>query len=246
MKSHLFAAVMALFVAPLALAAGTVDVYIDGAKEPKTLTDAAHLADLVAQPRLAKSWWPGAVIAEKQASAVAQQQKQTLMAELAALAADESGDEAAAIASLRQQLQAVSVTGRQFVSLDPDRVRLGRRANPPLEGHYSLWVGQQPSTVHIFGLVSGPGKVAFTPGKDVASYLDAMSNLPGADRSYAWVIYPDGRREKAPVAWWNKRHIEPMPGSIIFVGFADSLWTKKYDDLNAELLRALAQRIPEQ
>lgn len=245
MKKLTLAAVMTLFIAPLALAAGTVDVYINGAKEAKTLTDAAHLADLVAQPRLENSWWPGAVIAEKQATAVALQQKQTLMAQLGALAADENGDDAAAINAVRQQLQTLNITGRQFVSLDPDSVRLGRRANPPLEGQYSLWVGQQPTTVSVFGLISRPGKTAFVPGKDVAAYLDEMSLLSGADRSYAWVIYPDGRKEKAPVAYWNKRHIEPMPGSIIFVGFADSLWTKKYDDLNAALLRALAQRIPE-
>jgi hypothetical protein len=240
------AALLALFITPLTFAAGTVEVYINGAKDPKTLTDAAHLSDLVDQPRLANSWWPGAVIAEKQATAVAEQQKQALSGKLAALAADASDDEAAAIHSLIQQLQALKVTGRQFVRLDPDIVRLSRRRNPPLEGQYRLWVGPQPTTINIFGLVSKPGKVAFTPGKDVVSYLDDMSLLSGADRSYAWVIYPDGRQEKAPVAYWNKRHIEPMPGSTIFVGFADSLWTKKYEDLNAELLRALAQRIPEQ
>ncbi len=245
MKTKYLAALTLVFAAPLTFAAGTVDVYINGAKTAKTLTDAAHLEDLVAQPRLANSWWPGAVIAEKQATATAQQQKQDLLAQLDALAADESGDDAAAIRALRQQLKALNITGRQFVSLDPDKVRLGRRSNPPLEGHYSLWVGPQPTTVSVFGLVSRPGNTAFVPEKDVADYLDGMDLLSGADRSYAWVLYPDGRREKAPVAYWNKRHIEPMPGSIIFVGFADSLWTKKYEDLNAALLRALAQRIPE-
>lgn len=245
MTNFSFAALLTLVVTPLTFAAGTVDVYINGAKEPKTLSDAAHLADLVAQPRLASSWWPGAVIAEQQATTVAQQQKQTLLAELATQAADESGDAAAAITALRQQVQSLNITGRQLVTLDPDKVRIGRRSNPPLEGHYSLWVGQQPTTVTIFGLVSRPGKAAFVPGKEVASYLDEMSLLSGADRSYAWVVYPDGRQQKAPVAYWNKRHIEPMPGSTIFVGFADSLWTKKYDELNARLLRTLAQRIPE-
>lgn len=245
MKATFLTALMMVIVVPMAFAAGTVDVYIQGTKAPKTLTDAAHLADLVAQPRLADSWWPGAVIAEKQATAVAQQQKQALLTQLDALAAEASDDDAAAIRALRQQLQVLNVTGRQFVSLDPDRVRLGRRSNPPLEGQYSLWVGQQPTTVTVFGLISRPGKTAFAPGRDVAGYLDAMNLLSGADRSYAWVVYPDGHSEKVPVAYWNKRHVEPMPGSIIFVGFADSLWTKKYADLNAALLRALAQRIPE-
>lgn len=59
----------------------------------------------------------------------------------------------------------------------------------------------------------------------MASYLSGQNLLSGADRSYAWVVYPDGRTQKAPVAYWNKRHVEPMPGSIIYVGLADSVWS---------------------
>ncbi len=33
--------------------------------EAKTLTGAEHLIDLVGQPQLANSWWPGAVISEE-------------------------------------------------------------------------------------------------------------------------------------------------------------------------------------
>lgn len=238
-------AVALLLTACTVQARGTVEVYMAGSSAPHTLTDAAHLADLVGQPRLANSWWPGAVIAEKQATAVAERQQQTLLGSLAALAAEEGGDDGAAIQSLRQQLQAIRVTGRQFVRLDPDYVRIASHGNPPLEGQYRLWVGPQPTTVQVVGLISRPGKMPFTPGRDVAGYLDEMPLLSGADRSYAWVIYPDGRQQKAPVAYWNKRHIEPMPGSTIFVGFADSLWTKKYDVLNGDILRTLAQRIPE-
>ncbi len=59
------------------------------------------------------------------------------------------------------------------------------------------------------------------------------------------VVYPDGRRPKAPVALLNKRHIEPMPGSIIFVGFADSLWRGTPEAINADILHTPTQRIPE-
>ena len=44
-----------------------------GQRKPKTLTNAGHLLDLVGQPRLAKSWWTGAVISERQATIVAEQ-----------------------------------------------------------------------------------------------------------------------------------------------------------------------------
>lgn len=227
------------------IAAGTVKVFMAGGEEAKTLTGAEHLIDLVGQPRLANSWWPGAVISEEQATATALRQQQALVARLAALSAEESGDDAAAINTLRQQIQALKITGRQHITLDPDVVRVSERGNPPLQGNYTLWVGAQPTEVTLFGLLSRPGKQPFMPGRDVTHYLDGQNLLSGADRSYAWVVYPDGRSQKVPVAYWNKRHVEPMPGSIIFVGLDDSVWSSEPDALNADILHTLTQRISE-
>lgn len=227
------------------IAAGTVKVFMAGGEEAKTLTGAEHLIDLVGQPRLANSWWPGAVISEEQATATALRQQQALVARLAALSAEESGDDAAAINTLRQQIQALKITGRQHITLDPDVVRVSERGNPPLQGNYTLWVGAQPTEVTLFGLLSRLGKQPFMPGRDVTHYLDGQNLLSGADRSYAWVVYPDGRSQKVPVAYWNKRHVEPMPGSIIFVGLDDSVWSSEPDALNADILHTLTQRIPE-
>ncbi|ELE9015283.1 capsule biosynthesis GfcC family protein [Enterobacter cloacae] len=245
MKTLIRVALIASFATPLAWSAGTVKVYTPENAQPKTLTNAGHLIDLVGQPRLANSWWPGAVIGERQATVEAEQKHKALLARLTGLAEQEDGDDAAAINSLRQQLLALKVTGRQKVNLDPDEVRVTEKGNPALEGDYTLWLPAQPTTITVMGLISSPGKKPFTPGRDVASYLDEQSLLSGADNSYAWVIYPDGNTQKAPVAYWNKRHIEPMPGSIIFVGFADHFWTKAYDGLNADILHSLIQRIPE-
>lgn len=152
-------------------AAGTVKVFSNGSSEAKTLTGAEHLIDLVGQPRLANSWWPGAVISEELATAAALRQQQALLTRLAEQGADSSADDAAAINALRQQIQALKVTGRQKINLDPDIVRVAERGNPPLQGNYTLWVGPPPSTVTLFGLISRPGKQPFTPGRDVASYL---------------------------------------------------------------------------
>jgi SLBB-domain like (DUF1017). len=245
MKTLFRIALIASLTSPLAWSAGTVKVYTPDNAQPKTLTNAEHLLDLVGQPRLANSWWPGAVISERQASVEAEQKQRALLARLTGLAEQEDGDDAAAISSVRQQIQALKVTGRQRINLDPDKVRVAENGNPTLEGEYSLWLPAQPTTVTVMGLISSPGKKPFTPGRDVASYLDEQSLLSGADNSYAWVLYPDGRTQKAPVAYWNKRHIEPMPGSVIFVGFADHFWTKAYDGLNADILHTLMQRIPD-
>lgn len=144
-------------------AAGTVKVFSNGSSEAKTLTGAEHLIDLVGQPRLANSWWPGAVISEELATAAALRQQQALLTRLAEQGADSSADDAAAINALRQQIQALKVTGRQKINLDPDIVRVAERGNPPLQGNYTLWVGPPPSTVTLFGLISRHGKQPFTP-----------------------------------------------------------------------------------
>ena len=239
------ALLFSLFISSMAFAVGNVEVFTAGSKDPIKLTGAERLVDLVGQPRLAESWWPGAVIAERQATAAAEQRHQALLAQLNSLAAEEGGDDGAVIQSLRRQLEAIKVVGRQLVPLDPDVVRIRPRTNLPLQGDYSLWVGPQPSNVTVVGLISQPGKKVFTPGRDVAGYLDDMDLLSGGERSYAWVVYPDGRTQKVPVAYWNKRHVEPMPGSIIFVGFSDSLWTNKWEALNDDILHSLTHRIPD-
>lgn len=177
MMKRTISALALAFVASSAFASGTVTVFTQGNSEPKTLTDAERLLDLVGQPRLATSWWPAAVIGEEQATVTARQQQQELLGRLAVLSAEEDGDAAAAINTLRRQIQAVKVTGRQFVNLDPDVVRVSERGNPPLQGHYMLWVGPQPTQVTLFGLISQPGSQPFVPGRDVASYLE--------DRAYS-------------------------------------------------------------
>ncbi len=237
-------AALLLTFSTAALAGANVTVHAGGA-QPLNVEAVSRLSDLVTQPALAKTWWPGAVIAEPQATAVAGRQHQSLLARLDALAGREGGDEGAAIRRLRQQLASVRVAGRLSVNLDPDWVRLHPQDNPPLQGQYSLWVGQEPGSVTLMGLISQPGKKTFVPGRPVNEYLDGVSILRGGERSYAWVIYPDGKTRKAPVAYWNARHVEPQPGSVIFVGFASHFFSRAWDGLNEQILYSLTHRIPD-
>lgn len=101
MKTLIHVALLASLATPLAWSAGTVKVYTPDNAQPKTLTNAEHLLDLVGQPRLANSWWPGAVISERQATVVAEQKHHALLARLTGLAEQEDGDDAAAINNVR-------------------------------------------------------------------------------------------------------------------------------------------------
>ncbi len=226
-------------------AAGTVKVFNNGSSEAKTLTGAEHLIDLVGQPRLANSWWPGAVISEELATAAALRQQQALLTRLAELTADSSADDAAAINALRQQIQALKVTGRQKSILIPISSALPNAVTRRCRATTRCGSDHRRPRSCCSGLSAVPPQAAIHSGRDVASYLSGQNLLSGADRSYAWVVYPDGRTQKAPVAYWNKRHVEPMPGSIIYVGLADSVWSETPDALNADILQTLTQRIPQ-
>lgn len=225
-------------------AAGTVKVFSNGSSDAKTLTGAEHLIDLVGQPRLANSWWPGAVISEELTTAAALRQQQALMTRMAELVADSSADDAAAINALRQQIQALKVTGRQKSILILISSALPNAVTRRCRATTRCGSDRRRPRSRCSGLSVVPQAVIHLC-RDVASYLSDQSLLSGADRSYAWVVYPDGRTQKAPVAYWNKRHVEPMPGSIIYVGLADSVWSETPDALNADILQTLTQRIPQ-
>ncbi|STL71263.1 group 4 capsule (G4C) polysaccharide, YmcB [Escherichia coli] len=87
-------------------------MFSNGSSEAKTLTGAEHLIDLVGQPRLANSWWPGAVISEELATAAALRQQQALLTRLAEQGADSSADDAAAINALRPANSGVESDGQ--------------------------------------------------------------------------------------------------------------------------------------
>lgn len=227
-----------------AWAAGQVTVHT--AQGSATLDNVQNLAQLVTQPALIdKAWWDGAVIAERNASAIAQRQQQQTLADLRAWQAQSSGDRAAAIGEVVRQLSAIAVTGRQFVSLDPDWIRLHADANRRLEGRYDLWLTPQSDSVWLLGALSSAGKVSWQPGQTVRGYLAGHEYLSGAENSYATVISPAGETQRVPVAYWNQRHTEVAPGSIIWLGLSSWSLPAAHDDLNQRMISVLTHRVPE-
>ncbi|MGK3116655.1 capsule biosynthesis GfcC family protein [Candidatus Pantoea formicae] len=205
---------------------------------------AQNLAQLVTHPAL-HTWWPGTVIAERGATAVVQQQQKQLLEEMRIWQADSGESLAATIGAVIHQLSAVQVTGRQFTPLDPDWVRLRPEANRTLQGNYDLFTLPQPTQVLVLGALEHPGKESWQPGRTVRDYLATHDHLSGAERSFATVIAPSGQTQQVPIAYWNQRHVEVQPGSIIWLGFTSwSLpWGKA--DLNTRMLSVLTHRIPD-
>ncbi|HFZ8994539.1 TPA: capsule biosynthesis GfcC D2 domain-containing protein [Citrobacter freundii] len=204
-----------------------------------------NLSQLVTQPQFTNAWWSGAAIATPAATAQIQQQKKQVLAELSAWEKRADSEQAVAIQAVRKQLESLQIIGRQFVSLDPDVVRTEANGNPRLAGNYDLWLPPESHTVTLMGAITRPQVLTWRPGLSIREYLQGEQRLAGADKDNAIVIYPDGSTVTAPVAYWNARHIEAVPGSLIWTGFSSWTLPGEFADLNERIISLLARRIPE-
>lgn len=245
-KINILLAGLSLFSAAGVQAAAQVTVHAPHNGGQAELSQVADLSQLVTLPPLqVNTDWRRTFIAERGATAVAQQQYQQTLGALRAWRADSSGDRAAAIDEVIRQLSAIKVAGRQFTSLDPDWIRLHPADNRRLEGSYDLWLQTPSDSVLLLGVLGGAGKVSWQPGKSVRDYLEDHTSLSGADRNFVTVIAPSGATQQVPVAYWNRRHAEVEPGSVIWLGFSSWSLPGSYEDLNDRILSVLTHRIPD-
>ncbi|MFZ1873007.1 MAG: capsule biosynthesis GfcC D2 domain-containing protein [Chania sp.] len=220
-------------------------------KASVTLTNVPTLENLVVDnPALqGKIWWPGAAIAEQSATRFEQQKQQQLLARLKALSAllRQEGDTslAATVDAVHIQLAELNVIGRLFVPLDPDMIRLDPVLDRRLQGEYQLYIAPEPKSVKLLGAVSSHGKHDFLPGKDVSDYLTGLQPLEGAEHDTAWIITPQGEVQPVPIAYWNRRHNEMTPGSLLFLGFAVSALPDDFKDINEQIISLLTHRMPD-
>ncbi|ADP10499.1 Putative capsular polysaccharide protein [Erwinia sp. Ejp617] len=245
----LLAGIVAAF-ALQARADSQVNIFYPGQNQPLVVNHMADLQQLVTNPALAqKTWWPGTTIGEKRATAVAIQQQQQLLARLQTwrdrLRNEGDDTQAAAVDNVRQQIAVLKVTGRQIVNLDPDWVRLRPQDNRRLQGEYSVYTLNEPTSITLAGVIEKTGKTPWAAGRSAVEYLDAHPRMSGAERSTALLISPGGEVTEIPVAYWNRRQVEPQAGSTLFIGF--SAWTlpRAYADLNSQIVSVLTHRIPD-
>lgn len=216
-----------------------------------TLENVPTLEDLVANnPALPSDiWWQGAAIAERSATQIQQQKKQQLIARLAQLSSllrrEDNASLAATVDTLRSQIAELNIIGRQFVQLDPDWLQLRPDLNHRLVGEYQLFLAPAPHGVKVLGALAPNGKRDYLPGKDVSEYLDGLKPLEGAEKSYAWIITPQGEARSVPIAYWDRQHNELTPGDVLFLGFAVSALPEDYEDINQQIISLLTHRIPD-
>jgi hypothetical protein len=130
------------------------------------------------------------------------------------------------------------------IKIDYDLARIVDAANPRLaSGKYILAVSPRMNTVQLFGAVNQTDNVPHLAHTDVSKYITQQTLTALADKDYVMIIQADGRKIKAPAAYWNKAHQEVMPGSQLFVPFNQSIFTSEFAAINQQIMYLALNRV---
>jgi hypothetical protein len=130
------------------------------------------------------------------------------------------------------------------IIIDYDLARIMTAANPQLpEGNYILNFFPRKNTVQLFGAVNRTSHIPHQAHADVSQYITSQSLTYLADKDYATLIQADGREITVPIAYWNKKHQEVMPGSQLFVPFKQSLFHPEFASINRQIITLALNRV---
>lgn len=157
-------------------------------------------------------------------------------------------DETGLVQSIRQlkrEIFQIKTAGRIPAELDPDMIRLRTQHNRPLVGNYTLYLTTYSDDLNIVGLINGKSNVKLKSGWSIEEYIANSKHLAGAESSYGYLILSNGEWRKIPLAYWNKKHVEPTAGSTLFIGFDSSVLPDNFADLNDHIAAYISNRIPQ-
>jgi hypothetical protein len=152
-----------------------------------------------------------------------------------------------ALEQLHATIASWRLARRLPLKIDYDLARIVATKNPRFpKGAYIISVAPRVDTVKLFGAIKNAGTMPHMPHMahaDVREYLSHQTLGVLADKDYVIIIQADGRKIKAPVAYWNKSHQEVMPGSQVFVAFKPSLFHPEFATINQQIITLALNRV---
>ena len=122
------------------------------------------------------------------------------------------------------QIKNSEVTGRVIAEFDLDVIKANSDLDTVLEDNDKIMIPNVTQQVYIQGEVSNPGAIRYSPGKDIAYYLDSSGGpLDNADIENLFVIHPNGETEilksqsRLSFVLAEEQSQLIYPGSIIYI-----------------------------
>jgi hypothetical protein len=221
-----------------------VNVQINGAEY--NYADNPRLAEVLAPVALQAKWyWPAATL-YKLSSNTAQIQREQLLQTLVDIKARYSANTElqTVLASIERQVKAWHLAERVTTPVDYDFARLREQMNPRFDsGSYLLKLPLRPQVVQVFGAVQREVAVTHQSSAPVSHYLPDIERSPLASDDEVILLQPDGSRLAVGVAYWNRQHIEAMPGAQLYIPFKTQLFSADLALLNQQLEQLAMHRI---
>lgn len=130
--------------------------------------------------------------------------------------------------------------------INPATVRLKEENNPAFNGaQFKLILAKRPSQIFLLGAVEGKNHLPFVNMQPVHQYLKSVKLQRNADKDFVFVIQPNGITKQVGVAYWNKEHFVPMPGSQIFIPYQANIldFSGEISKLNDHILELAKYRV---
>lgn len=207
-----------------------------------------RLVEVLAPVAIEQNWyWPSAVLFEDTNNEL-ETTRQLLLNNLSNLSQAYEADNAKlaeSIEELKATIASWRLAKRLPIKVDFDLARIVAAENPQLpNGDYILELDERKNTVQLFGAVHKTNQLNHQGHADASQYITDQLRSELANKDYVILIQADGQKIMAPVAYWNKKHQEIMPGSQIFVPFKESLLQPELNLLNQQIVTLALNRLP--
>lgn len=238
--TRLFIALLFTPIFTLNAAPATVTITIN--QNTFEFNDSPRLADVLAPVALNSNWyWPAAKVFRLN-TAVPEQQRQQVLAEIARLAETASPDLAVVLAQLAMDIRQWQLGERVLIPVDFDLARINLAANPRFEsGNYAIQLVARPSNVQLFGAVQRTAQTAHLGAQPVTAYLQAAVLSDLAHSQQLWLIQPSGTVVK--VDTFSASPVNPMPGALLYVPFGAQFFSTELEKLNKAIVALAVNRM---
>jgi hypothetical protein len=223
------------------------DVTVTVKQYQHEFTHEPRLVEVLASIVNSKTWyWPAAALYQADDIQL-DKTRQLLLSQISSMAKrfkTKKPELARSLEQLQTTINGWHLARRLHVKIDYDLPRIVAEKNPLLtHGKYILDLSRRQNTVQLFGAINGTTNVNHRGHADVSEYIDDQTLTDLADKDIVILIQADGRKIKAPVAYWNKTHQEVMPGSQLFIPFKPSLFHPEFASINKRIVTLALNRV---
>jgi hypothetical protein len=211
--------------------------------EEFVFSDNPRLTEVLTPVAQKRHWyWPGSALFRLDGVRAVQQRREVL-ASLTVIEQETNVALANNIQHLKLQIQTWQLADRIEQTIDFDLARLDPNFNPRFEdGSYLLILKERPKTIEVFGLTENPTTLRLEHGTCLAKQLHkTYSDLQNKDLIY--ITQADSTVINYGIAYWNKSCVDVMPGSQIFLPFAESQFSESNRKLNYTIASLAKNRV---